>query len=468
MKKITSWLLAITLLMNVAFITSCKKDDDDPDLAKIEGIEFTSSYGIVYISWDAVENADTYMVSVDGQNVSDLPFIVNEWALEQLDNGSEVTIFAYSDFTMSNLIATTTVEYESVSGNVVENIHFQDVGNNVIVTWSPVEGAVSYMVFTGGIPDTEYPITSTYYNAGSLMDGLEVKVEAYSDGEMQNLIATGKEYYSSEAVGTIENIVLSDNNGSVTITWDGYEDALSYMIKKNGVNILSNPISYTGYVVGTIINGDVISVEAYADYTGDVLIASGETTFISSEEPLLPVINLQEDELGSDYVILGWTLPSCDFTGVRIFDGEYVEGNIDNMVANCNAMATQTKISNLESGATYNFYVYVVNFDNEYQIYSDPISIMITLESGLNLDGTEWYCPSATYNDEMTLTFSGNTVDWADGDYFYNDLSYSYDPSSRTGIIDEGGFYNSEFVIDEGEVFLTLDGDLRFVRINKK
>ncbi len=469
MKKITSWLLAITLLANIAFVTSCKKDDD-PEINKVEGVEFTDSYGYLLVTWDIVENATVYMVEVNGINVSDTPLVFPAITMDYPTIGTKITINAYSDITMTSMIASTTIDYEGIADDVIKNITFSEIGNSIIISWDPFTDAASYMVSISGVALSEYPITSTSFSTGILTDGMVITVEAFSDPLMETLIATGTATYESQATGYIENLTLTENNGVVSVNWDAYTGAAGYMIKNNNVNVLSSTISYTSYSLGTLDNGDIITVEAYSDLSGLNLIAYAETVYTVNEEQPQPVSNLIEYETGSDFVTLNWANPYSDYTQIEIYSGPRVEGNTANLVAFLSSGQEYYTIEDLESNSTYTFYVYVVNENNSLYKYSTAEYITITTDDEqLSMVGSEWYNPgSAMFPIEMNLWFGTNTVDWEEGDYYHEGLSYTFNPITRTGIIDEGGYYEGEFVVSADGTSLTFMDSFDFIRVGKK
>ncbi len=472
MKKIATWLIAIPLLSCLIFISSCKKDDSGPVLPDIQNITFTQTGNLTVISWKAVQEAQSYMVSVDGIAASAYPIVNTNFGITSLADGAEIKIDAFMDPLLSKIIASTTTIFEKQSSASVNNIEFIEMGGNVVVTWDPVADAKSYMVSIAGIPVSEYPITSTSYNAGSLMNGVAVEVEAFSDSQATQLIATGTSIYNSQGVGSITNLELIDYDYGVSVSWDSFYGADYYMILKNGQPAISSPITYTQYQLGTLLNGTIITVEAYADGTLQNLVAIGEIVYSSTELRPNPVTSLAQDNIGSNFVSLSWINPSGEFTAIEIYNGQRVEGNTSNMVKKLTSGEISTTIYDLIDDYTYNFYVYAVNENNSSEMmkYSEGSSITVTTEmEETNLNGTEWYKPDGVgYADEMTLTFHENTVDWQDGDdYFYEGLSYSYDPITRTGVIDEGGYYDGDFSIDQNGIYLTLMGDLVFMRIQK-
>lgn len=471
MKKIAIWLIAIPLLSCIIFISSCKKDDDGPDLASIENITFTQFGTNTLISWEALQGAESYMVSVNGIAVSDFPIISNSIGVTALLDGAEIKIDAYNDPLMSRIIASSTMKYEKQSASTVNNIVFTDMGNDVYVSWDAVPGAQSYMVSIAGIPDSEYPITNTSHNAGSLMDGIDVKVEAFSDVMATQLIATGTAIYSSQEVGSLTNLELIDQNNTVTVSWDSFSGASYYMILKNGQPFIASPITYTQYSLGTLLNGTIITIEAYTEGTLQNLVAKGEIVYSSTQNAPDPVSNLYVDSYNSNSISLTWNNPLCEYTKIEIYNGERTPSNTSNLLKNLPAGDEYVTLSNLISNHTYELYVYIVNENNPVGMqysYGESIT-QATAPEELNLNGTVWFkADGIGYSDYMQLTFHENTVDWTDGDdYYYEGLSYSYNPITRTGVIDEGGYYNGEFSIDQGEVFLTFMDDLVFTRIRK-
>ena len=471
MKKIATWLIAIPLLSSLIFISSCKKGDDGPDLANIENITFSQIGNNTVISWEALQGAASYMVSINDIAVSDYPIISNSVSVTSLVDGAEIKIEAYNDPLMSRIIASTTMKYENQSASTVNNIVFNEMASNVIVSWDAVIDAKSYMVSIAGIPDSEYPITSTSHNAGSLMNGIDVKVEAFSDSQATQLIATGTAIYSSQEVGSLTNLELIDQNSTVTVSWDSFSGANYYMILKNGQPFIASPITYTQYSLGTLLNGTVITIEAYTDGALQNLVAKGEIVYSSTQNAPDPVSNLNVDEHNSHSISLTWNNPSCEYTKIEIYNGERAPGNTSNLLKNLPVGDENVTINDLMADHTYEFYVYIVNENNPVDMqysYGESIT-QATAPEELNLNGTVWYKPDGVgYSDYMELTFHENTVDWQDGDdYYYEGLSYSYDPITRTGVIDEGGYYDGDFSIDQGEVFLTFMDDLVFTRIQK-
>ena len=456
MKKITSWFLAITLMANIAFLSSCKKDDDnDPVINKVEGVEFADAYGYLQISWDAVDEALLYMVQLNGVNVSEIPMIYPFYTIDYPTIGTEITINAFKDLTMSELIASTTVKFEGISSNEVTNITFSEINNMVMVSWDPVTDAQSYMVSIAGIPDSEYPITSTSYNAGYVMDGMVFTIEAFSDPAMENLIATGTATYNSQSTGSIDNLIYTESNNIITVSWDAYQNANTYNVFVNGLNFLSSPTSDSYAYLSNLNNGDIIRVEAYSDNMGTNMIAFAEITYTITAEAPYPVTNLQQTDAGSDYATMSWSNPIGDYTSIEVYEGPRANGILETTITNG---YTSYTANYLISGYSYDFYFYTVNSNNPEGLqYSEPAIVTVTPESAMSMANTEWYNPgSSMFPVEMNLTFHTNTVDWEEGDYYHEGLSYTFDSNSRTGIIDDGGYYEGEFEVSTDGTTLTF------------
>jgi len=470
MKKMIFWLFAIPLLSIVLLNSSCKKDDDSPTVIPVEGITFTQMGSNIMIQWDAVPGAKSYMVSTGGIAVSDLPIAGTSYVVGLLVDGVEIKIEAFSDSQMNSLIAMGKVNFEKPSSDLVTNITFTEMGSDVIVSWDPVVDARSYMVSKGGIPCSEIPIVGTYFNVGSLSDGIQIKVEAFSDSQAAQLIATGVAEYHSQQVGTIQNLNLATISGQVHITWDYFQGAQYYMVLVNGQMMMTTPISFNNWTVQSMSSGSVVRVEAYTDAAMNTLAALAEAVYEGSGETRPdPVYGLYEIATGSNYTQLGWNNPDSERTSIEIYDGQRVEGYVGNRIKQLDAYSEMTLLQNLNSGETYTFYVYVVNENNstDETRYSDGSPIVITTEAeAVNLNGTVWYNPGSNlFPVTMTLTFHANTVDWVEGDYTHNGLDYSFNGLTLTGIIDDGGYYEGNFEVDEDVSTLTFMGDFHFVRI---
>lgn len=98
--------------------TACNKDDDvEPkdDAANVDtltNIAFSESRTGLGISWDAVDEAKSYMVSVNGEADSDLPITgIPYKPATDIEEGDEVKVEAFSDPNTSDLIAVGTTTY---------------------------------------------------------------------------------------------------------------------------------------------------------------------------------------------------------------------------------------------------------------------------------------------------------------------------------------------------------------------
>jgi fibronectin type III domain protein len=354
----------------------------------------------------------------------------------------------------------------------VENVTFTQVGNNTIFYWDAYENAMTYMLSIDGIPDSEEPIFTTFYDAGILLEGIDVTVEAFSDLEMESLIASTTVTFTKPNNGIIQNISYTEFYGSIMLNWDLYSGATGYMVSANGMPLSSYPISGTPFNCGALNNGDYLHIEAFDDLELSNLIAEGYITYESTitETQPDPIYNLSVVETGEYNISLQWNNPSTDFTNIEIYDGVRIPGNTSNRILSMDNTMSSANLSNLDSNTEYTFYIYCKNTNNtqEDKIYSEANSVTASTSGQmLSIVGTYWYHEAEDqYDIDMTMDFHEYTVTWVEGEYSH-DLDYYWDPLTGEGMMDTGGYFEGEITTNENLNELNLMGFFDFVRISK-
>ena len=96
--------------------TACEKDDPEPkeeDYDEITNVTVTDNFLGMFISWDAVDDAKSYMVSINEEADSDLPITGTSYnPTIDIQEGDEVKVEAFSDPNTTDLIAVGTIIYE--------------------------------------------------------------------------------------------------------------------------------------------------------------------------------------------------------------------------------------------------------------------------------------------------------------------------------------------------------------------
>ncbi len=121
-----------------------------------------------------------------------------------------------------------------VTVGVIKNIDYTVTQGDVMLVWEAYENAKSYMVYVGDIAESDNPITSNAYNVGTLVDGIEIKVEAFSDYNMSSCIGRGVVNYVEpvvvESPDPVENlVVVEEGDGFVSISWDNPDCTFSWV-----------------------------------------------------------------------------------------------------------------------------------------------------------------------------------------------------------------------------------------------
>ncbi len=77
-------------------------------------------------------------------------------------------------------------------------------------------------------------------------------------------------------LGTIENIEFEKNQLGVSLSWDAYTGAHSYLVSVAGIVDSDLPLTSTSYIIdGDVVNGAELKITAFSDASATTLIAKG-------------------------------------------------------------------------------------------------------------------------------------------------------------------------------------------------
>ncbi|MGQ1889342.1 hypothetical protein ACT29H_02770 [Thermophagus sp. OGC60D27] len=173
--------------------------------------------------------------------------------------------------------------------DVAELSNLQYTGSSAMLTvsWDAFEGAMMYVVYVDDLYATDGMETSVML--GDLEDGAVITIEAYADFDEEILIAKGEITFDasnaggsgegSGEVGEVSNLSLSENHGMVTLLWDAYTGAKSYMVFVGDEAVSTIPISGNSHVFNDLEDGAELTVKAYSDPEITDLIAEGTITY---------------------------------------------------------------------------------------------------------------------------------------------------------------------------------------------
>lgn len=233
-------------------------------LKPIENAQFTNEGAL---TWNAVENAGSYTLNINGTVVSSE---INEYNSFNYDTPYTVTIKPEKIGYMYYTGAEFTYSFEKLSP--ITGISFSDG----IVTWNAHSRASKYELIVNG---TVYETTSTTYNLGRVESDITIEVYAIGSGENCRSVTSDKITYNY--LQPVSNFRVRDG----ILVWDATNRATSYELRfTDGSSQTVSGTEYTGiipgiqYVVKIIPRGENAYYYSYW---------SGELTFQVLQAPTL-------------------------------------------------------------------------------------------------------------------------------------------------------------------------------------
>ncbi|MFA8435309.1 MAG: hypothetical protein ACEPOZ_12395 [Marinifilaceae bacterium] len=243
----------------------------------ISGLYWTAEGEQVKLQWDALENAVAYKVIINDQTSSSKHTKDNFLLFDEIEDQSKLTVLAYKDEEAKICIGTAVITYVSpkeMTGIVVKN----EKGNYSLV-WGEVEGAAAYNVYVDGVAASESAITGTSFELATIKDKQVVEVKAFIDAEMKMCVGEG--VLSLLAVKDIQDVGIEAKNEKFTISWAKVERAIAYHVFVNEEKKSTQPLTEPTFVLESLVDGDVVKVEAYYDAKASITIGKGHKTYRS-------------------------------------------------------------------------------------------------------------------------------------------------------------------------------------------
>ena len=222
-----------------------------------------SDQGVV--SWEAIENADHYLVFIDTNSVQ-----TTETSLDL--TGENLASGTYTIYVVASVGDSVSLPSNSVTYIVEDTATSVDTPTNVaingnVVSWTAVAGATSYVVTVDG---TDHTVTTTSLDLSTLnlaVGNHTVTVKALN-GTVESNASTQVSYTVEEQPLTLDvpaNVMITDG----VISWDAVTDAVGYYVTVETeayyVTELMYDLTDIAYYVGDYsvtvyaVNGDVSS-----------------------------------------------------------------------------------------------------------------------------------------------------------------------------------------------------------------
>lgn len=248
------------------------------------------------ITWDDVNNASKYLISIDGQTFESS---TSSYKLSNVSAGKHtvtVRALATSDKYMSSRWSTA-LSFEKLPQP--GNVRIEPANNDTIVRWDAVNGAKGYEIKVGS--SNAEPVGSTAFNVSkhvsALGAGEGVQISVYAKGNGSTILdSEPSKTITIARLAAPTNIAISGDN----ITWNASEvdgiKATSYELYLNGEKIA---VAGTSYSVAELEAGQyTIYVKALGNRTSTVDSPDSGSIVVTK---LPEITNVQMADGGQSY-----------------------------------------------------------------------------------------------------------------------------------------------------------------------
>jgi rhamnogalacturonan endolyase len=268
------------------------------------GLVVTGTSNAVTLSWNAVPGANFYTVQ-RGTVVNKLGYVPYYFVLSNTDTNTTITDHSgtlgctYSYFVTATSAAGTGAPSASVSAKPVPpppaappaNVRLTTTVTSTnqanYITWSPVTGAVGYIVYRANSPSGPYNfpgnylqvVATTNYNDGNLALNT---LYSYVVVAMNAGGASANSAVASTAPAAPASLNAYPGNTQISLSWSASLGATSYILKRgttggNETTTLTNTTS-TSYLDTGLVNGNTYYYIVFATSTGGSSPSSPEAS----------------------------------------------------------------------------------------------------------------------------------------------------------------------------------------------
>lgn len=216
---VISILAVLVLTVSLVFAACNKLELSDPENIKYDGATIT---------WNAVENADSYVVRINDGN--EYTVTVNSYPYDAAGAQFNVTIKAVSKASKIVQSGESTKTFAPL-GNITD-IRFADDGT---ASWDAVDNATAYLIKIDNV-EISAPVTTTTYS--------DIDAGTHSI-QVRPIVANNDSYYSKWSpvktitkLGTVSKDDITYSNG--IINWQYVSGAVCYEVSINGQVVTSN------------------------------------------------------------------------------------------------------------------------------------------------------------------------------------------------------------------------------------
>ncbi|QOR35899.1 Ig-like domain-containing protein [Clostridium sp. 'deep sea'] len=195
-------------------------------LSKPQNLHVEDQDDSLKITWQAVENAQSYMLTINGADyeTTEPQYIYNS----NNESSYTITVKAVAGELESEL--SDEVSYVTKQLSKPQNLQVENQEESLKITWQAVVNAQSYVLTING---AEYETTEPQYIYSTNNESnYTITVKAVA-GELVSELSDEFSYVTKQ-LSKPQNLQVEDQEGSLKITWQAVEDAQSYLLTING------------------------------------------------------------------------------------------------------------------------------------------------------------------------------------------------------------------------------------------
>ncbi len=296
--------------------------------------------------------------------------------------------------------------------------------NEVSLTWSPVDGADKYRVYSYNNSTGEYTrlteTTATSYKHKGLKDGTTYTYLVRSFEANVGSAYTKSNHVSATTAPAAPVVKTKSTTNSITLSWNPVKGADKYRIYE--FNTDTNQFVTLGYTTETSTTISKLKAGTSYKYLVRAYNNAGYSNFTRSEN-LITVKTLCEAPKviangGSKSVTINWT-PAFGATSYKVYSYNPSTGKYTGLA---NTKKTSYTVTDLKDGTSYTYLVRAYN-GTDSSLYSNKNLVSVK---------TKCAAPKVTY----TATASSITLNWkaVTGATSYRIYSYNTKTGQYTGL----------------------------------
>lgn len=373
----------------------------------------------VTISWDAVANASSYWVYLDGNKVAEKSEAETSYVKNDLTAGTTYTFTVVAKGNDETATDTSVVSYlDSVTSDelVVEKLAAfalsvdSRTDTAIAVSWEKVDNATAYAIYLGdnkvATLDADPDAEDFSYEFSGLTHATEYSLKVVAEGNSENIVAT----VATESVATLTKLAAPtlkflsstlDTTGEVatiTVSWTESTNADSYTLTYVNQNDASDNGSFTtddasttSYTIPNLKSGSTYLVRIVANGSGEfVSSALNEITAKTQAKLDRPVVTIGERTESS--LAVSWTASANASSYTLVYNGVEVN-NIED---------TSYVLEGLTGNTTYEIQI-VANPASDDYVASSSVAINAKTKTKLATP-TLQYASRGTNSIEVSIS----------------------------------------------------------------